>query len=97
MAGFRLWEHVTIEDMLNHLHQAVLKELEQDGVSVSDELQDRLLRALKRVLNEDMYASPACGTSTLCSPSEEVRVKPWSLESARWGLISHPDPALERE
>ncbi len=97
MAGFRLWEHVTIEDMLSHLHQAVLKELEQGGVSVSDELRGKLLRALKRVLNEDIYASPGCGTSTLCSPSEEVRVKPWSLESARWGLVPHPDLALERE
>lgn len=97
MAGFRLWERVTIEDLLDHLHRAVLGELERDGVELPGEARPRLRRALKRVLNEDMYASPACGTSVLCRPSEEGRTKPWSQKSARWGLVEHADPSLERE
>lgn len=97
MAGFRLWEQVSIEDFLNHLHQAVLKELQREGSPVSQETRQKLLRALKRVVNEDMYASPACGTSSLCRPSEEGRVKPWSSQAAAWGLVTLADPALERE
>jgi len=97
MAGFRLWEHVNIEDLLNHLHQAVLRELEHDGVEVPEGVRLKLHRALKRVLNEDMYASPACGTSALCRPSEEGRAKPWSYKAAEWGLVSQADPSLEQE
>lgn len=97
MAGFRLWEKVPIEKFLDHLHQAVLKELRREGVDVSQETSHKLLRALKRVVNEDMYASPACGTSSLCRPSEEGRVKPWSSQSVAWGLVAVADPALERE
>lgn len=95
MAGFRLWERVNIEDLLRHLQQAALTELQQDGVEVSQEVRIKLLRALKRVLNEDMYASPACGVSTICRPSEEGRVKPWSAKSANWGLVSQADSSLE--
>jgi hypothetical protein len=97
MAGFRLWEHVTIEEMLSHLHDAVLSELQREGIEVSGEARERLLRAIKKVLNEDMYASPACGTSSLCRPHEEGRAKPWSYQAAMWGLISQADLSLERE
>lgn len=97
MAGFRLWENVTIEDFLEHLNRAALRELERDGIEVSQETRQRIFRALKRTINEDMYASPACGTSVLCRPSEEGRAQPWSYQSARWGLVSNADPSLERE
>jgi len=97
MAGFRLWERVTIEDLLEHLHRAALEELRRSGVEVPREVEPKLLRALKRVLNEDMYASPACGTSSLCRPSEEGRAKPWSYQAASWGLVPQADPSLERE
>lgn len=96
MAGFRLWEHITVEDLLTHLHGAVLSELGRQGLELPEEGRLRLLRALKRVLNEDLYASPACGTSVLCRPSEEGRAKPWSYQSAAWGLVSQPDPSLEK-
>lgn len=95
MAGFRLWEHVTIDDLLDHVHRALLQELGQNGVQISDSVEAKLVHSLKRVINEDMYASPACGTSSLCSPSEEGRAKPWSYQSARWGLVAHADPSLE--
>ncbi len=97
MAGFRLWEHVTIEELLSHLHHAMLSELQREGIEVSDEVREKLLWALKKVLNEDMYASPACGTSSLCRPHEEGRAKPWSYQAAMWGLIPQADPSLERE
>jgi methionine synthase II (cobalamin-independent) len=97
MAGFRLWENVAIEDLLRHLQQAVLRELRREGIELSEENRMKLERALKRVLNEDVYASPACGTSSLCRPSEEGRAKPWSSQSAAWGLVQVADPALERE
>lgn len=97
MAGFRLWEHVTIEDLLEHLYEAAVRELEQSGVELPESAKPKLRRALKRVLNEDLYASPACGTSVLCRPSEEGRAKPWSYQAAAWGLVSRADPSLERE
>lgn len=97
MAGFRLWENVTIEQFLSHLHQAVVQEFRRDGVELPEEKRDKLRRALKRVLNEDIYASPACGTSSLCRPSEEGRAKPWSSQSVAWGLVAVADPSLERE
>lgn len=96
MAGFRLWEHVTVEQLLQHLTQAALEELRHEGLTPSAQLEQRLERSLKRVLNEDMYASPACGTSSLCQPSEEGRAKPWSERSAAWGLVSRADPSLDR-
>lgn len=95
MAGFRLWEGVGIEDLLSHLHQAVLREVAHEYGPPSAELGQRLKRALKMVLHEDMYASPACGTSSLCTPAEEGRAKPWSRTSQQWGLVSQADPELE--
>lgn len=97
MAGFRLWEHVTIEDLLEHLYNSALQELSQNGVEVPEAVRPKLRRALKRVLHEDLYASPACGTSVLCRPSEEGRAKPWSYQAVAWGLVSQADPSLERE
>lgn len=97
MAGFRLWEEISIEGLLNDLTEASARTLERDGVEMDAETRQHLERAIKRVLNHDLYASPACGTSSLCSPSEEGRAKPWSHESARWGLVSNADPSLERE
>jgi len=97
MAGFRLWEEIGIEDLLTDLTEASARTLERDGVEMDAQTRQHLERAIKRVLNNDLYASPACGTSSLCSPSEEGRAKPWSHESARWGLVSNADPALERE
>ncbi|OGF56545.1 MAG: hypothetical protein A2Z21_06190 [Candidatus Fraserbacteria bacterium RBG_16_55_9] len=97
MAGFRLWEKITIEEFLTHLHQAVVQELRRDGVELTEEKRDRLRRAIKHVINENIYASPACGTSSLCRPSEEGRAKPWSSQSAAWGLVAVADPSLERE
>lgn len=95
MAGFRLWEHISIEDLLAHLHHAALKEIAHEYGRPSEELGQRLKQALKRVLHEDMYASPACGTSSLCTPSEEGRAKPWSRTSQQWGLVSQADLELE--
>ncbi|HLE72957.1 MAG TPA: hypothetical protein VI688_01805 [Anaerolineales bacterium] len=95
MAGFRLWEHVTIEQLLQRLTQAVLTEIKHENVTLSDQFEGRLVKSLKRVLNEGLYASPACGTSSLCQPSEEGRAKPWSAQSASWGLVSRPDFSLE--
>ncbi len=97
MAGFRLWEQIGIEDLLNHLTQAALDEMAQEYGQPSAEFRHRLQRALKRVLNHDMYASPACGTSSLCTPSEEGRAKPWSRQSEAWGLVAQADLELEKQ
>lgn len=97
MAGFRLWEEIGIDDLLTDLTEASAHALERDGVHLDAKTRGHLERAIKRVLNDDLYASPACGTSSLCSPSEEGRAKPWSHESARWGLVSDADPSLWRE
>ena len=97
MAGFRLWENVTIEQLLSHLTQAALGEIKHEVGAVSHQLETRLRHTLKQVLNEDVYASPACGTSTICQPSEEGRVKPWSVQSASWGLVPQADPTLGQE
>lgn len=97
MAGFRLWEETGIEDLLTHLTQVTSRTLERDGVEIDAKTRQDLERAIKKVLNDDLYASPACGTSSLCRPSEEGRVKPWSHKSAQWGLVSNADPSLERE
>lgn len=97
MAGFRLWEEISIEDLLTDLTEATSNALERDGVDMSPQARQHLERAIKRVLNNDLYASPACGTSSLCKPSEEGRVKPWSHQAARWGLVSNADASLERE
>lgn len=97
IAGFRLWERVTIEELLDHLHEAVLEELGRGGMRLPEEVSLKLHWVIKRVLNEDLYASPACGTSVLCRPSEEWRAKPWSHQSAGWGLVSQADPSLELE
>lgn len=94
MAGFRLWETVNIERLLEHLTQAAWAEATKEHAA-EPEMKKRIERALKRVLNRDMYASPACGTSSLCSPSEEGRVKPWSHKSEEWGLVAHADPDLQ--
>lgn len=94
MAGFRLWEMVSIERLLAHLTDAAWAEVTREHRTASPELRKKIERALKRVLQHDMYASPACGTSSLCSPSEEGRAKPWSRKSEEWGLVSHADPDL---
>ncbi len=89
MAGFRLWEGVGIEDLLDHLHRAALREIGFEiGKEPSAEFKKRLKAALKHVLNTDIYASPVCGESSICSPSEEGRVKPWSRKAKEWGLVS---------
>lgn len=95
MAGFRLWESVTIEQLLDRLTQAALEEVKHEYVEIPNQFEARLKRNLKRILNDNMYASPACGTSSLCQPSEEGRAKPWSTQSASWGLVSQADHSLE--
>lgn len=95
MAGFRLWENITIEHLLARLVQSALETVKHEYAEVSPQLEKHLEHNLKCVLNETMYASPACGTSSLCAPSEEGRAKPWSPKSASWGLVTHPDPTLE--
>lgn len=95
MAGFRLWEHVTIEQLLQRLTQAALTEIKHENIKPSDSFEGRLVKSLKRVLNEDLYASPACGTSSLCHPSEEGRAKPWSAHAASWGLVSQADFSID--
>ncbi|MBI1744873.1 hypothetical protein HYR54_17660 [Candidatus Acetothermia bacterium] len=97
MAGFRLWEGIGIDDLLDHLKQAVFRDIAHEYGQPSKELSDRLEHSLKRVLNHDIYASPACGTSSLCAPSEEGRVKPWSRKSKDWGLVMRDDPSLEKD
>lgn len=97
MAGFRLWENVSIEELLNHLAQAALEEFRHEVGPPPHQLEARLRHSLKRVLNDNVYASPACGTSTICQPSEEGRVKPWSAQSASWGLVPQADPTLGQE
>ena len=92
-----MWENVSIEQLLNHLTQAALDEVKHEVGTVNRQLEARLRHTLKRVLNEDVYASPACGTSTICQPSEEGRVKPWSRQSASWGLVPQADSTLGQE
>jgi hypothetical protein len=88
MAGFRLWEQVTIDDLLDHLGDAIVRQVEAEFKRpVSDPFKKKLYATMKGVLNEDMYASPACGTSVICRPSEEVRMKPWSRRAKEWGLV----------
>lgn len=88
MAGFRLWERVTIDDLLEHLGEAIVRQVEAElKQTVPNAFKKKLNAALKSVLNEDMYASPACGTSVICRPSEEMRLKPWSRKSEEWGLV----------
>jgi len=89
MAGFRLWEGVGIEDLLEHLYRAALDEVAlKDKKEPPEGFKRRLKAALKHVLNTDMYASPVCGESSICSPSEEGRVRPWSRKAKEWGLVS---------
>jgi hypothetical protein len=97
MAGFRLWEGIGIDDLLKHLEQAVMAEVGHEYGASTPELNARIVRAIKRVLSRDVYASPACGTSSLCSPSEEGRVKPWSRKSRDWGLVAQADPGLDKD
>lgn len=92
MAGFRLWEGVSIDKLLDHLTQAAWEEITRQYPASSPELRSRMERALKGVLHRCMYASPACGTSSLCSPSEEGRARPWSRQAEAWGLVAHADP-----
>ncbi len=96
MAGFRLWEGIGIDDLLDHLYHAVIDQLraEQAG-EPAETLKLKVRKALKRVLNTDMYASPVCGIASICRPSEEGRVKPWSRRSYEWGLVAQPDPELD--
>ncbi len=96
MAGFRLWESVTIEQLLERLTESVLETAKHEYAEVSPQFEKHLIHNLKSVLNETMYASPACGTSSMCAPSEEGRAKPWSPKSASWGLVTHPDPTLDQ-
>jgi hypothetical protein len=95
MAGFRLWENVTIEQLLTRLIKTALNEVKNEFNDVPNDFEKRLEHQIKHVLNDVIYASPACGTSSLCSPSEEGRAKPWSAKSAAWGLVSHSDPTLD--
>lgn len=95
MAGFRLWEDVTIEQLLDRLTEGVLETVRHEYIEISLQFEKHLEHNLKRVLNETMYASPACGTSSMCAPSEEGRAKPWSPKSASWGLVTHADPTLD--
>jgi uncharacterized radical SAM superfamily Fe-S cluster-containing enzyme len=97
MAGFRLWEGITIDDLLKHLEQVILTEVTHEYGPPSAEFNAKVVHAMKRVLNHDMYASPACGTSSLCSPSEEGRVKPWSRRAKDWGLVAQADPTLDKD
>jgi hypothetical protein len=97
MAGFRLWEHVSIEDLLNHMYKATLEEIKKCGVEIPESAKPKILHAMKRIINEDIYASPACGTSSLCRANEEGRAKPWSYQSANWGLVPLADPSLDRK
>lgn len=96
MAGFRLWENVTIEQLLERLTLAALSAVQDEYGEPLESFEPRLRRALKQVLNNSIYASPACGTSSLCAPSEEGRAKPWSSQSASWGLVSMADSLLDR-
>ncbi len=96
MAGFRLWEHVTIDQLLERLTQAAVAEVKRECPELSSQFEASISRAIKRILNENIYASPACGTSSLCQPSEEGRAKPWSPQSASWGLVSRADLTLNR-
>ncbi len=94
MAGFRLWESVTIEQLLSELTEVAVGEFKRHELSLSAEERAKLEHRLKDVLNTHLYASPACGTSSLCQPSEEGRADPWSAQSASWGLVTRPDPTL---
>lgn len=97
MAGFRLWESVTIEQLLERLVLTALEEVQHEYGGPTEQFKQRLGKSIKRVLNNAIYASPACGTSSLCEPSEEGRAKPWSAKSVSWGLVSMADPLLDRE
>jgi len=97
MAGYRLWEGVGIDDLVKHLEQAVLNEVFHEYGQSSPQFNERVVHAMKRVLSHDMYASPACGTSSLCSASEEGRVKPWSRRAKDWGLVAQADPSLDKD
>ncbi|MCS7197453.1 MAG: hypothetical protein NZ930_02010 [Candidatus Bipolaricaulota bacterium] len=96
MAGFRLREGVGIELFLRRLTEATLEEIEKHYGPVTPEFKGRLERALKHVLHYEMEASPLCGLSTTCNPSEGLRARPWSRQAAAWGLVSQADPELER-
>jgi hypothetical protein len=96
MAGFRLWDHVTIDQLLVRLTKAAVTEVKHECPELSSQFEARVNRAIKQILNENIYASPACGTSSLCQPSEEGRAKPWSPQSASWGLVAKADPTLDR-
>jgi len=94
VAGFRLWESVTIEQLLRELTEAAVGEFKRHELSLTGADRDKLEHRLKDVLNTHLYASPACGTSSLCQPSEEGRADPWSAQSASWGLVTRADPTL---
>jgi hypothetical protein len=97
MAGFRLWEGIGIDDLVKHLQQALLNEVFHEYGQTSPQFDQKMIHAIKRVLSHDMYASPACGTSSLCSAIEEGRVKPWSRKAQEWGLVAQADPSLDKE
>ena len=95
MAGFRLRDEFDIDGLLARLTQAALDEIKREQLSASPELEKNIERALKRVLNHCMEASPLCGLSTTCQPAEGMRARPWSRQAARWGLVARADPELE--
>lgn len=95
MAGFRLWEGIGIDDLLDDLMQMVLIEVALQYGRPSAEFKHRVEHALKQVLSADMYAAPACGIASICRPSEEGRVQPWSRKSYEWGLVKQPDTDLD--
>ncbi len=53
MADFRLWERISIEDLLNHLTRAALDEAAREYGQPSVEFQHSLQQALKRYVLMD--------------------------------------------
>jgi hypothetical protein len=95
MAGFRLRDELDIDGLLTRLTQAVLDECKREQMTPSATFEKSLEFTLKRVLNHCMEASPMCGLSSTCRPSEGMRARPWSRQAASWGLIARADPRLE--
>ncbi len=95
MAGFRLRDEFDVDALLVRLTQAAMDECKREKLTVSRIFEQNLEYALKRVINHCMEASPMCGLSSTCRPTEGMRARPWSRQAASWGLIARADPRLE--
>ena len=82
MAGIHVRFEVTPESFLSNLTDAAYKVALKHGFKAPfDEVELDLLKALRKIMEQDMQVSPACGNSKVCLEAEHL--SPWSQESQK--------------